>query len=86
MDLSVNMGIACQWDDPKLHAAFSRVAVACRNAGKAAGILLFTQDAALFVKEGFSFLALSSDGAMVATGMRETANLLQRFQRSQASS
>jgi 2-keto-3-deoxy-L-rhamnonate aldolase RhmA len=79
MDLSVNMGIPCQWNDPKLRAAFSKVVAACRNAGKAAGILLLNHDAAPFVKEGFSFLALSSDGAMVAAGMKETANLFRQL-------
>jgi 2-keto-3-deoxy-L-rhamnonate aldolase RhmA len=79
LDLSVNMGIPCNWNDPKLRAAFSQVATACRNTGKAAGILLMNKDAAPFVQEGFSFLALSSDGAMVATGMKETANLFQQL-------
>jgi 4-hydroxy-2-oxoheptanedioate aldolase len=79
MDLSVNMGIPCQWDDPKLHAAFTKVVAACRNAGKAAGILLMNKDAAPVVKEGFSFLALSSDSAMVTVGMKDTANLLRQL-------
>jgi 2-keto-3-deoxy-L-rhamnonate aldolase RhmA len=79
MDLSVNMGIPCQWNDPKLRAAFSKVAAACRNTGKVAGILLMNHDATPFAKEGFSFLALSSDGAMVAAGMKETANLFRQL-------
>jgi 4-hydroxy-2-oxoheptanedioate aldolase len=79
MDLSANMGIPCQWDDPKLRAALTKVVAACRNTGKAAGILLMKKDAAAWVSEGFSFLALSSDGAMVAAGMKETANLFRQL-------
>jgi 2-keto-3-deoxy-L-rhamnonate aldolase RhmA len=79
MDLSVNMGVPCQWDNPKLRAAFTKVAAACRNAGKAAGILLMNKDAGPLVKEGFSFLALSSDGAMVAAGMKDTANVFRQL-------
>lgn len=80
LDLSVNMGIPCQWEHPKLRASFARVVAACRNAGKVAGILLMNKDAAPFASEGFSFFALSSDGAMVAAGMKETAGLFRRFQ------
>jgi len=79
MDLSVNMGIPCQWEDARLRACFTKVATACRNAGKAAGMLLMGKDAAPYVQEGFSFLALSSDSAMVAAGMKDTANLFRQF-------
>jgi 4-hydroxy-2-oxoheptanedioate aldolase len=74
MDLSVNLGIACQWEHPLMRAAFANVVNACRKAGKAAGILLVNREIERAIADGFSFLALSSDGAMIATGMKEIAS------------
>jgi len=79
MDLSVNMGIACQWEHPALGAAFAKVVGACRQSGKAAGILLMNKDVERAVSQGFSFLGLSSDGAIVATGMKEIASVFRRL-------
>jgi 2-keto-3-deoxy-L-rhamnonate aldolase RhmA len=84
MDLSVNMGIACQWKHPALHAAFAKVVSACRRAGKVAGLLLMDEDVAGAANEGFTFLALGSDGTMVAAGMKEIAGAFrQRRMKSQ---
>ena len=79
MDLSVSMGISCQWDHPALRAAFATVVSACRNAGKAAGVLLMKKDFDRAVIEGFSFVGLGSDGAVIATGMKEIAGVLRQL-------
>jgi 2-keto-3-deoxy-L-rhamnonate aldolase RhmA len=78
MDLSVNLGIACQWDHPALHTAFAKVASACRKSGKAAGMLLADGEVGRAVNDGFSFLAQSSDGAMIAKGMKEIASFFRK--------
>jgi 2-keto-3-deoxy-L-rhamnonate aldolase RhmA len=78
MDLSVNMGIARQWENPALRAAFAKVVSACRKAGKAAGLLLTSDDAERAAADGFSFLILGSDGASAAKGLKETAAALRR--------
>jgi 2-keto-3-deoxy-L-rhamnonate aldolase RhmA len=80
MDLSVMMGIPCQWEHPRLQAAYAKVIEACRKAGKVAGVLVMNRDAERLVTEGFSFLSLSSDGAMVAAGMKEAATLFRQLQ------
>jgi len=71
MDLSISLGIARQWDHPVFSSAVNKVVSACRKAGKAAGTLVQSEDQIeRSVSVGFSFLALSSDGAMVVQGMR----------------
>ncbi|HLM82975.1 MAG TPA: aldolase/citrate lyase family protein [Terriglobales bacterium] len=70
MDLSVSLGRARQWDHPVFSAALNKVVTACRNAGKVAGTLVLGEEQIQrSVADGFSFLALSSDGALVAKGM-----------------
>jgi 2-keto-3-deoxy-L-rhamnonate aldolase RhmA len=71
MDLSVSLGIACQWSHPTIHAALDKVVRACRKAGKAAGILLLNEEIERVAADGFSFLAKASDGALVAKGLKE---------------
>jgi 2-keto-3-deoxy-L-rhamnonate aldolase RhmA len=74
MDLSISLGIARQWDHPAFSAAVNKVVSACRKEGKAAGTLVQSEEQIeRSVAVGFSFLALSSDGAMVVKGMRGAA-------------
>jgi 2-keto-3-deoxy-L-rhamnonate aldolase RhmA len=73
LDLSVNMGIPREWGHPRIQAAFDKVATACRKTGKAAGLLLFKSEVERAVADGFSFLAISSDGALAAKGLTEAA-------------
>jgi 4-hydroxy-2-oxoheptanedioate aldolase len=74
LDLSIALGVPQQFDDPKFREAMGIVSAACRDAGKAAGILL--ADAARIaetVAAGFTFIGLGSDGGLVAKGLREAA-------------
>ncbi len=74
LDLSVGLGIPQQLTHPDFRAALHRVAAAAEKAGKAAGILLATADQiAPTIADGFTFLAVGSDGGMVAGGMKNLA-------------
>ncbi len=80
LDLSVSLGIPRQFDNPRFLQARNRVAEAARNAGKAAGILLLSPDQADSAFEvGFTFVALGSDGALVANGTRQIADTLNGY-------
>jgi 4-hydroxy-2-oxoheptanedioate aldolase len=81
MDLSVSLGMARQWDHPVFSAALNKVVRACRKEGKAAGTLVLGEEQIeRSVAVGFSFLALSSDGALVAKGMRGVAAAFRKQQ------
>jgi len=71
VDLSTNLGCPDQLDHPDMIAARKAVVAAARKHGKAAGILL--HDPArmgITVEEGFTFVAVGSDGGAVASGLR----------------
>lgn len=77
MDLSTNLGVQRQFDNPIYRDAVKKVVQACRNHGKAPGILLHSPeqvDGA--INDGFRFVALGSDGGMLTKAMRETAATL----------
>ena len=79
LDLSVNLGIPQQFDHPRFLEARSKVAEAARKAGKAAGILLLNPDQVEeIVQAGFTFVALGSDGGLVAAGMRQLASAFEQ--------
>jgi 4-hydroxy-2-oxoheptanedioate aldolase len=74
LDLSVSLGIPQQLTHPDFRTAVMRVIAASRQAGKAAGILLPTpEQIAPAVADGFTFIAVGSDGGLVASGMRNIA-------------
>ncbi len=74
LDLSIGLGIPQQLTHPDFRAALHRVAAAAQKAGKAAGILLASADQiAPAIADGFTFLAVGSDGGMVAGGMKSLA-------------
>lgn len=80
LDLSAGLGILQQFDHPAFKKALRRVAAAAERAGKAAGILLMNLDRAEeMISEGFTFIAVGSDGGLVASGMRRNAEALRRF-------
>lgn len=72
MDLSVTMGIRGQFDHPDFVAATSKVIETARKHGKACGILGFSPpDIAKYYKQGYTVVAVGSDGGMVANGMKD---------------
>lgn len=81
LDLSVGLGIPQQYTHPDFRAALHRVSEAARQANKAAGILLASSDQiAPTVADGFTFLAVGSDGGMVAAGMKSLRSAFQTVQ------
>jgi len=74
LDLSVNMGIPQQFENPEFAKNLDKVAAACRKHKKAAGILLPRLDLmADWVAKGFTFLVVGSDGGCVAGGLKSIA-------------
>lgn len=76
LDLSVNLGITQQYDHELFRTHLRRVVEAARGAGKAAGILVTPDRAALALQDGFTFVAVGSDGAAVAAGMQSYLKLI----------
>ena len=80
LDMSVSMGIPQQYDHPDFIAAKKQIAEAASKAGKAAGTLLMTPDQiGPTIEQGYSFVALGSDGGAVASGMQTISNAFQAY-------
>jgi 4-hydroxy-2-oxoheptanedioate aldolase len=80
LDLSVNLGIPMQFDDPRFRAALTTVSDACRKHGKAAGILLGKpEQVERTVADGYTFIGLGSDGAVMAQGMAALAGAFKPY-------
>lgn len=70
-DLTHTMGIPGRIEDPRYEEAITEVAGAAEEAGKAAGVLLWRlEDMERYVRLGYRFFAVSSDGAILAAGAR----------------
>ncbi|MBI2843786.1 MAG: HpcH/HpaI aldolase/citrate lyase family protein [Armatimonadetes bacterium] len=80
MDLSVSLEIPQQFDHPRFRSALTKIAEACSRHGKAAGILLgASEQIEQTVADGYTFVALNSDGGLVASGMRKLAAEFERY-------
>jgi 4-hydroxy-2-oxoheptanedioate aldolase len=80
LDLSINLGIATEYDNPRFRAALAKVSAAARSHGKAAGILLSRpEQLEQTVADGFSFIGLGSDGGVLAEGMRGLASAFGKY-------
>lgn len=61
-DLAASMGHLGNPKHPDVQQAIDDAAIACRNAGKPAGILVFNEDdAQVYFDKGFTFVAVGSD-------------------------
>jgi 4-hydroxy-2-oxoheptanedioate aldolase len=72
-DLSHSLGIPGQFDHADYRTALERVAAACREHGKAAGILIY--DPAVvpgLVDLGYSFIGIGADAALVSEGAKRS--------------
>jgi 4-hydroxy-2-oxoheptanedioate aldolase len=70
-DLTHSLGVPGLFDAPVYLHALATVVRACREHGKAAGILLGSADALDRYRDlGFTFIGLGSDGGFVADGAR----------------
>jgi 4-hydroxy-2-oxoheptanedioate aldolase len=75
LDLSVNLGIAQQYEHPRFLSAMDSLSAACKKYGKAAGILVPKLDyLETWIANGFTFLVVGSDGGIVASGLRNIAS------------
>ena len=73
-DLTYNMGIPDQYDNPKFIDALKRILASAIKSGKAAGILVHNPQLAAVCKNlGYTYLALGSDGGAMSAGLK--ANL-----------
>jgi len=74
LDLSVSLGIPQQFSHPDFRAAITQVIAAAKSAGKAAGTLLANaEQIGAAIADGYTFIAVGSDGGMVANGMKTLA-------------
>ena len=70
-DLSHALGVPGRFDEPVYLDALRTVVEACRNHGKAAGILLYdSAGLARHLDLGFRFIGLGSEGTFVTAGAR----------------
>ena len=82
LDLSVNMNMAQNFEHPEFEQAMDRVAAACRQHGKVAGILLPKLDfLASWIAKGFTFLVVGSDGGCVAGGLKSIATACSQYKK-----
>ncbi|HWD64192.1 MAG TPA: aldolase/citrate lyase family protein, partial [Solirubrobacteraceae bacterium] len=76
-DLSHALGVPGRLDSPEFQAAVVRVSAAAQAAGISAGILAADRDrAADYVDQGFTFLAVASDSALMGIAARAAARPL----------
>lgn len=77
LDLSTNLGIPRNFDHPKLAEARRAVCRAAERSKKAAGILIANADNVATVREeGFTVVALGSDGGAVVAGLKSSVAAL----------
>jgi len=80
LDLSVSMGMPDQYEHSDFLAALDQVAEACKENGKAAGILVPKPDyLESWIAKGFTFLVVGSDGGCVAGGLNNIASACRTF-------
>jgi 2-keto-3-deoxy-L-rhamnonate aldolase RhmA len=80
LDLSVSMGIPRGFDKPKFRNALAQVVESAHKNGKQAGILLASEEQLeQTVEDGFTFIAIGSDGGLVAAGMRKYMEAFKKF-------
>lgn len=74
VDLSHALGVPGMFDAPEFRAALAAVVRAAKAAGIPAGILVPDRDRArVCVEAGFTFVAMASDSALLATAARAAA-------------
>jgi 2-keto-3-deoxy-L-rhamnonate aldolase RhmA len=80
LDLSVSLDVVANFEHPKFVQAMDKVAAACRQNAKAAGILVPNLDyVESWVAKGFTFLVVGSDGGCVAGGLNSIYQTCRQF-------
>jgi 2-keto-3-deoxy-L-rhamnonate aldolase RhmA len=76
-DLSASMGKMGDPTDPDVRNAIATIAKCCRNAGRCLGIFVDTAEtAAVFIRQGFTLIAVSTDCLYMALNAKKTLNSL----------
>lgn len=70
LDLSYSLGCAKDFNHPDHRAARDKVVAACRKHDKAPGILSTDKTAAEYYAQGFTFVAVGSDGWALRDGLQ----------------
>lgn len=81
LDLSISLNMPGRFDDPEFLEILQKVSKTAKDSGKAAGILL--PDPSVIERVytlGFSFVAAGADGGMVMAGMKNSLNVMRRFE------
>jgi 2-dehydro-3-deoxyglucarate aldolase/4-hydroxy-2-oxoheptanedioate aldolase len=78
-DLSASLGKMGNLTDADVRKAIATIAESCKNAGLRLGIFVDTAEtAATFIKQGFTLIAISTDGLHMALGAKEALSSLKR--------
>ena len=76
-DLSASMGKMGNLTDPDVRSAIATIAECCRKAGRSVGIFVDrAETAAAFIRQGFTLIAISTDGLYMALGAKKTLDFL----------
>lgn len=68
-DLSLNLGIFGQWDNPVIKEAEKTVLAACARHGRIPGMLMKSgRDLRPYLEQGFRMVGLGSDGGLLKSG------------------
>jgi 2-keto-3-deoxy-L-rhamnonate aldolase RhmA len=80
MDLSVSLGIPMRFGDPRFQEALKKVRNVCEKCGVTPGIHSFSPEQAQeFISQGFRFVALMSDLAIMRRGFMNALTTLGRI-------
>lgn len=79
-DLSINLGIKNNYNNPTFISALEKVSSNAQKAGKSSGILLQKPEQLKeTIERGFTFIAMGSDGGLVANGMKNISRAFQQY-------
>ena len=80
-DLSISLGIPGQINHPLETQAIEKVALACRNHNKIAGILMFDEESmSHWIKKNFRFAVYSSDITILGDATSKAVKVLKTIQ------
>ena len=71
-DLSMNLGVFTQWDDPKFKAAVDRVLQACEKWEVTPGYVCGDENVKWAVERGFRFLSIGGDEGFMIKGAKDS--------------
>lgn len=79
LDLSVNLEHPREFDHPDFRSAVTDVISACRASKKIAGTLVMPEKIGQAIEDGFTFIAIGSEGGAVASGLISYASAFENY-------